>query len=185
MDAAHKIELVICIHIRAHMDLMPTDIIPAIAAGAPAVFLTCRRFAALLDNQHIKYDTMIASGYSISITRCDISWTKNDNYHRLDGPACEHCCSPSVTKCVYCRYGPHKMWFKNGRRHREGGPAYIGNDLSIWYKDGHRHRDDGPAEVYADGTTGYYIMGKRYEPHEFEIMTAALWVTKNLFACFM
>ncbi len=60
-----------------------------------------------------------------------------------------------------------KLWYKNGRLHREGDkPSYENDNLgiSIWYKQGKRHRDnDKPAYVdKEDGTKGWYQRGKRH-----------------------
>jgi hypothetical protein len=46
-----------------------------------------------------------------------------------------------------------KQWYKNGKRHREDGPAYIGADgTKAWYKNGKLHRVDGPAIEFPNGT---------------------------------
>ena len=62
----------------------------------------------------------------------------------------------------------NQQWFKDGKLHREGGPACVfANGDTEWYKDGQRHRDDGPASMYAkgnkgidmDGSAGWYHRG--------------------------
>ena len=53
--------------------------------------------------------------------------------HRLDGPACEY--------GTYNKYSNgDKHWFKNGKRHREGGPAIdrIEDSHKRWFVDGKR-----------------------------------------------
>ena len=55
------------------------------------------------------------------------------------------------------------VWYKNGQRHREDGPAYIGSDgTEMWYKEGQRHREDGPAYIGSDGTEMWYKEGQRH-----------------------
>ena len=56
-----------------------------------------------------------------------------------------------------------KIWFKNGQRHREDGPAVIlANGTKWWCKDGMCHREDGPAVEYADGLKAWWVNGKSY-----------------------
>ncbi len=54
-----------------------------------------------------------------------------------------------------------QKWYKDGKRHREDGPAIIyANGRQYWYKDGKRHREDGPAVIWPDGTQYWYINNK-------------------------
>ena len=77
-----------------------------------------------------------------------------------------------------------QRWYKDGKLHREDGPAYINSDgtqywckvdkihredgpaiiypsgRQEWWKDGERHRDDGPAIIWPDGTKEWYINDK-------------------------
>jgi hypothetical protein len=55
-----------------------------------------------------------------------------------------------------------KCWCRNGRFHREDGPAveYTGGSKE-WYTNGLLHREDGPAVERPDGTTEYWINGKK------------------------
>jgi hypothetical protein len=59
----------------------------------------------------------------------------------------------------------NKWWFKEGKYHREDGPAVeYPNGTKCWYKNGKLHREDGPAY---DSPTGYkesWIEGKQYHP---------------------
>lgn len=146
------------------MGTIPTDVIPLIAAGAPVIFLTCRRFAALLQCPHVKYDTMIAVGYDIIISKNGITWLKNGRFHRCDGPTHEG---------DWIGNGYITIWYKNGDRHRIGGPAVISTDTTIWCKDGVIHREDGPAVIREDGTQLYYYEGNRYNEQIFNIMMAS------------
>ena len=46
-----------------------------------------------------------------------------------------------------------KMWYVDGKLHREDGPAFeAGNGSKEWYIDDLRHREDGPAIEWSDGT---------------------------------
>ena len=57
----------------------------------------------------------------------------------------------------------NQYWFKDGKRHREDGPAIIyANGDQYWYRNGKRHREDGPAGIDADGDQYWYRDGKRH-----------------------
>lgn len=159
------------------MDTLPTELIPAIAAGAPVVFLLCRRFVALLEDQHVKYDTMIASGISVLISSRQITWLKNHVTHRCGGPARE------IIRIPNCEvYGiVRKMWYKNGELHREDGPAVVitlpattGLPDSAGYFKGWFAEDccDWPAE--------YWYAGERYTKTEFGLMMTARRMSKTM-----
>ena len=62
----------------------------------------------------------------------------------MDGPA-----------IVYSNYV--EIWYKNGLRHRIGGPAFYSNGIEIWYQNGLRHREDGPAVTDLNGKHIWYI----------------------------
>jgi hypothetical protein len=54
-----------------------------------------------------------------------------------------------------------KIWYKNGLRHRLGGPAVMLPDGStLWYKEDKLHREGGPAIEYANGSKEWYKEGK-------------------------
>ena len=54
-----------------------------------------------------------------------------------------------------------KEWYKDGKLHRDDGPAIECADGSKhWYKDGKLHRDDGPAIEWANGSKEWYKDGK-------------------------
>lgn len=59
------------------MNSIPIEVVGIIASMAPGLFVVCSAYAALLDNQHTKYDAMIACGYSIKVTKNYIIWFKN------------------------------------------------------------------------------------------------------------
>ena len=51
-----------------------------------------------------------------------------------------------------------ERWFKDGKLHREDGPAVIESDGSeYWHKDGKFHREDGPAVIANNGIKDYYL----------------------------
>jgi antitoxin component YwqK of YwqJK toxin-antitoxin module len=54
-----------------------------------------------------------------------------------------------------------RVWYLNGKRHREDGPAYEWADgTRVWYLNGQLHREDGPAYEWADGTREWYLNGQ-------------------------
>ena len=61
-----------------------------------------------------------------------------------------------------------KYWYKNGKLHREDGPAVEWTDGGkCWYKNGKLHRGDGPAAEYASGGKEWWINGKQLTEKEF------------------
>ena len=54
-----------------------------------------------------------------------------------------------------------KLWYLNGKFHREDGPAieYAYGD-KFWYLNGKLHREGGPAVENAYGTKFWYLNGK-------------------------
>ena len=66
-----------------------------------------------------------------------------------------------------------ERWYRNGRRHREDGPAIIYADGSeFWYKNGKLHREDGPAIIYAGGTKEWLRNGRQCS--RFEVYCSSL-----------
>lgn len=54
-----------------------------------------------------------------------------------------------------------KYWYQHGEYHREDGPAVEGADgTKYWYKNGEYHREDGPAVEYPNGTKNWFKNGK-------------------------
>jgi hypothetical protein len=51
--------------------------------------------------------------------------------------------------------------------HWEDGPAIMGTQYSIWFINGRRHREDGPAVIYHNGSTEYWLYGKYLTEEEF------------------
>jgi len=67
----------------------------------------------------------------------------------------------------YCSNGVYRgkcieIWYKNGKLHREDGPAVNGPFLEKWYNNGKLHREDGPAVVRI-WSNEYWLFGKKYE----------------------
>jgi len=55
------------------------------------------------------------------------------------------------------------VWYLNGKRHREDGPAIeLSDGTKFWYRNGKLHREDGPASEYSDGTKFWYRNGARH-----------------------
>jgi hypothetical protein len=55
-----------------------------------------------------------------------------------------------------------KIWYKEGKYHREDGPAIEwANGNKEWFREGVHHRIDGPAGVYSNGTKAWLIEGKQ------------------------
>ena len=64
--------------------------------------------------------------------------------------------------------GGTKHWYRNGKLHREDGPAIeMADGYKAWYLNGKRHREDGPAVEWADGTKDWYRDGKKLTEAEF------------------
>jgi hypothetical protein len=74
--------------------------------------------------------------------------------HRTDGSDIEHT-------------DGSKVWWINGLKHREDGPAVEGGGYKAWYINGKRHRTDGPAVEYSDGDNFWYLNDIEYSEEEF------------------
>lgn len=68
-----------------------------------------------------------------------------------------------------------KHWYKEGKLHREDGPAveYADGDKK-WYKEGMCHREDGPAVEYANGTKYWFLNGKIYNVNSVDELIIAM-----------
>jgi hypothetical protein len=42
----------------------------------------------------------------------------------------------------------------------------------FWYKDGKHHREDGPAIIYSDGRQYWYLNGKEYSEEKWKNVTS-------------
>jgi hypothetical protein len=55
-------------------------------------------------------------------------------------------------------------WWKNGVRHRTGGPAVVLIGVyKAWYHHGKVHREDGPAIIYSSGQKFWFWHGKHID----------------------
>jgi len=57
----------------------------------------------------------------------------------------------------------NQAWYRDGKLHREGGPAVINaNVAQVWYRDGRMHREgkgDPLAVIYDNGTQEWFLNG--------------------------
>lgn len=83
---------------------------------------------------------------------------RNQKYqkHRLFGPA--------YTSLAY----NITAWYKEGKLHREGDPAYIHNNNMIWFKEGKLHNLNGPAVIEGGGPKQYWIDGVRFSKKQYK-----------------
>jgi hypothetical protein len=66
-----------------------------------------------------------------------------------------------------------KWWHKNGKLHREGGPAIEdATGEKEWRINGKKHRTDGPAVIYANGEVEYWINDIRTYKEAVEVYAA-------------
>lgn len=85
----------------------------------------------------------------------EISWYKNDKFHREDGPAIEW-------------NNVAKAWYVNGFVHREDGPAMEwANGRKDWYQHGKKHREAGPAVERTNGDKEWWLDGEKYSEEQF------------------
>ena len=78
------------------------------------------------------------------------------NYHRIYGPA-----------YISTRYKIEE-WYKDGERHRIGGPARTHKDSKWYYEEGKLHRLDGPAVDQKGHPKEYWIGGQKLSPKEYK-----------------
>lgn len=73
-----------------------------------------------------------------------------------------------------------KMWYLNGRLHREDGPAIEWADGSNeWWLNGKRHREDGPAVEFWCGEKHWFLNDVWLSEEEFNARTKVKEVTIN------
>ncbi len=87
---------------------------------------------------------------TVSNTRYGVTYYLDGRYHR-DGDL------PAIS-CV----DGYQAWWRNGKRHRDNGPAIINDGNEMWFKDGNYHRVDGPAIIFKNGDKEWYWEGKRH-----------------------
>jgi hypothetical protein len=76
--------------------------------------------------------------------------------HRIYGPA------------YISRKYDIEIWYKDGRYHREDGPAITHKNNKVWYYEGKLHRIGGPAIDTKGGPKEYYIHGWKLSPKEYK-----------------
>ena len=89
----------------------------------------------------------------------------------------------------HCSHGPAinhgnrvKMWFVDGLRHREDGPAHITNIGEIWYTKGLLHRLAGPAFTQREiNVEKYYIHGRQLSKKTFAKVMFRVRLACNIF----
>jgi hypothetical protein len=64
-----------------------------------------------------------------------------------------------------------KVWYLNGRLHREDGPAIVRSDGAKywWLNNGKCHREDGPAVVWANGGKQWWLNYKQVDKQAVEL----------------
>ena len=61
-----------------------------------------------------------------------------------------------------------KVWYLNGKRHREDGPAIESSSgTKEWFINGKRHREDGPAIEYYKGYKKWFLNDKELTEGEY------------------
>jgi len=74
-----------------------------------------------------------------------------------------------------CKVNNLIYYFKNGKYHREDGPAIeLADGTKAWYLNDKRHRLDGPAVEWVGGNKQWYIEGKLYSEEEFTKKVATM-----------
>ena len=69
------------------------------------------------------------------------------------------------------KYREHETfkWYKDGKLHREDGPAVIWDSgHKEWYQNGVLHREDGPAFEGKNGGQAWFLKGVQYTEEEFK-----------------
>jgi hypothetical protein len=83
---------------------------------------------------------------------------------------------PSNFTGIILHRNGEKVYSKNGKPHREDGPAIIWNDgvYEAWYSNGLFHRVDGPARKWANGTEEFWLNDMFYSEPEWKAEVAKL-----------
>jgi|SRR5690606_3917925 len=70
----------------------------------------------------------------------------------------------NITYDIYQDNYGTKFWYKNGKLHRDDGPAIeYASGTKSWYNNEYLHRTDGPAIEGADGHKQYWYNNKYLE----------------------
>ena len=76
-----------------------------------------------------------------------------------------------------------KAWYLNGNLNREDGPAIeLASGSKYWYLDGKLHREDSPAIEYASGKKEWWVNGVEYTEEEFNQWLEKKLLNENLLA---
>ena len=145
---------------------LPTDLLVEIFSHRKEMYSLFRGINKVTRKAIIPWDgwdSLIAQGFSVSISSESISWYKNRVLNSTNWlPAQE-------------RLGESRAWYKNGKMHRRGGlPALEReNGSKQWLINGNYHRDGGlPAIIEFSGTCHWYRCGK---PHRDGDLPAVEW----------
>ena len=88
--------------------------------------------------------------------------------HRLDGPAVKYNYKASqkyekeAVKNIFSGLETNNgfIWYQNGKRHREKGPAFVQLDgTELWYYNDVLHREKGPALIKPNGQKEWWLFG--------------------------
>ena len=118
----------------------------------------CRICTEMKNSQDIEYlktkGKKILEEYKLLINRL-----KNEKGERIEKEELDN----YTGKIMVQNIGTYYYYMKEGKLHREDGPAEIWPDgTKKWYKEGKLHRADGPAIEYPDGTKFWYKEGLRH-----------------------
>jgi hypothetical protein len=62
-----------------------------------------------------------------------------------------------------------RRWYKDGKLHRDDGPAYEGIDgTKMWFANSQIHRIGGPAIIHPDGSEEFWIKGQFMTPAAYD-----------------
>ena len=68
-------------------------------------------------------------------------------------------------------YNVTRFWYKNGKKHREDGPAIENSDgTKYWMVNGLCHRIDGPAAEYHSGIKYWYVNGEKVTEQQCKLL---------------
>ncbi len=76
----------------------------------------------------------------------------------------------------------NKIWTRNGRYHREDGPAFeFANGTKKWFLKGGLHRTDGPAVEWHDGSVEWHLNGREVTVYDVlgESKEATWWAMRS------
>ena len=104
---------------------LPEDVLTYILSYLPFVELDeCLEIFKIKKENHDKIRQLIYKQQVKIIQYIDrVEYTIGGELWRLDGPAIEYTCG-------------YKSWWKNGKKHRIGGPAFEGFGYIAWYENG-------------------------------------------------